>query len=675
MRIGKVFVCLFLLLSPCAYAFDNVLLISVDTLRADHLGCYGSTKTKTPAIDSMAKSGVLFKNTVSPAPFTLPSHVSMMTGMIPPAHGVQDNGGFYLDPKISTLAEVFQANGFSTGAFVGAFPLDSRFGMDQGFQVYDDSYPTVNNVNEMTMPERSAPEVTDSALRWLQGKKNTKWFAFVHFYDPHFPYKNSYEEEIQKVDQQIGRLQKFLRDSGLEKKTLIVLTADHGESLGEHQEKTHGIFAYESTLRIPLIFSPFQPKVVESRVRLVDVTPTILGLQKLTSQGRMQGISLVKWIEGSSQNIPDSYFESLSLSLNAGWAPLRGFYSGSMKYIELPVRELYDVGKDPQEAKNLCSEKQLCNLWQAKFQTHFRPFSAQQAKPAEMSRETIEQLKALGYVAGSSSQKKSYLEKDDPKNLIVYHNKVDNALTLFNKGYDLKALDVLEKIMEERPDYSVAYEHASFIRSSLGFPDQSVELLKRAINNGITNDVILSKLGLYLYESGKYEEALKQLKVAIQSDPKNLDSVNYLGMSYAALQNFPEAESTFRKALELDPTNAQTLNNLGTLYLTQRKYPEAQKQLEAAIQSNPHLGGAYNGLGVIHASKKNWTEAIKNWSLALNENKKNYDAMLNLAFAYLENKQTDRALELLKDFEKNAPRNRYASDLPKVRSLIQKLQM
>ncbi|MCI0604656.1 sulfatase-like hydrolase/transferase, partial [bacterium] len=536
MRIAPVLVCLLLFLSSTVLAFDNVLLISIDTLRADHLSCYGSTKVKTPAIDSLARSGVLFKNAVSPAPFTLPSHVSMMTGLIPPAHGVQDNGGFYLKESVPTLAEVFRANGMSTAAFIGAFPLDSRFGMDQGFETYDDSYPTVNNINEITMPERSAREITDASLKWLETKKAARWFAFLHYYDPHFPYKGSYVEEIQEVDRQIGRVLRFLGDNSLEKKTLVVVTADHGESLGEHQEKTHGIFAYESTLRIPLIFSPFQGKVLESRVRLIDISPTILALQKLSFPSRTQGISLVKWIEGSSQSLPDSYFESLSMSLNAGWAPLRGFYSGSMKYFELPVRELYDIRLDPGESKNLCSDKQLCNLWQAKFSTHFRPFSAQQAKPAEMDKETLEQLKALGYVAGGSTKSlKTYGEKDDPKNLITFHNRVDSALSYFNKGYDLKALEILDKIIEDRPDYSVAYEHAGFIRSSLGFPEQSVELLKKAISNGVTNEIILSKLGLYLYESRHYEEAIRQLNVAVKTDPKNLDNLNYLGMTYTAL--------------------------------------------------------------------------------------------------------------------------------------------
>ncbi len=675
MKIVPALVSLLLLYCSQSFAFENVLLISIDTLRADHLGCYGSKNTKTVNIDSLARNGVLFKNVVSPAPFTLPSHISMMTGLIPPAHGVQDNGGFYLNKNINTLAEVFHSTGSSTAAFVGAFPLDSRFGMDQGFDLYDDTYPTVNNVNEITMPERSAETVTDATLKWLHTKRSGKWFAFVHYFDPHFPYRESYKQEIERVDIQIGKLLGFLRDNKLQQKTLIVLTADHGESLGEHQEQTHGIFAYESTLRIPLIFSPFQPKTVEARVRLIDVAPTILDLQNLSFPSRTQGNSLAKWIRGGTQSEFDSYFESLSLYLNAGWAPLRGFYSGHMKYFELPVRELYDISKDPRELKNLCADKQLCNLWQAKFTTHFRPFASQEAKPASLDKETMEQLKALGYVSGGSvQQKKDFTEKDDPKNVISFHNRTDAALGFMNRGYDLKALEILEKVIEERPDYSVAYEHASFIRSSLGFPDISVELLKKAIQNGVTGPSILSKLGLYLYEAGKYEEAIRQLNVATKADPQNLENLNYLGITYTAMGKYGEAENMFRKALALDPSSAMTLNNLGTLFLTQKKFDLAEPQLLAAIAANPHLAGAYNALGVIHANRKNWSDAIRYWSLALKENSRNYDAMLNLAFAYLENQEREKGLELLRDFEKNAPRNRYSGDLAKVRALIRKLQ-
>lgn len=676
-----------LFLAATCFAFDNVLVFTIDTLRPDYLGCYGSTKVKTPNIDQLARNGVLFKDTVSPAPFTLPSHVSIFTGLIPPVHGVQDNGGFYLDKKIVTTAEIMKGQGKKTAAFVGAFPLDSRFGLDHGFDVYDDSYPTVNNISEVTMPERTAEEVAGAALKWLEGQSKNNWFAWIHLYDPHFPYrppekfrqmyqKDLYAGEVAYVDEQVGRILAFLKNKGLDKKTLVVFVADHGESLGEHQEQTHGIFAYESTLRVPFIISPFPARVIDARVRLIDVAPTILALQKLSFPGKIQGISLEKMIaSGAEKSLPSppSYFEALSMHLNAEWAPLRGFYSDNFQYISLPIPELYDLSNDPKEAQNLCGDKKICAEWNQKFVQFSKPF-VRNVKTGSIDAETAEQLRALGYTSGGSSKKTNYGPADDPKNLIGFHNRVDTALGLYNRGNDLKALEVLEKIIMERPDYSVAYFHASFIQSELGHPDKAAQLMRKALQNGITAPDAFGKLGFYLYESGQLEESIQQLKLALKEDPRDLDTMNYLGMSYTATGKFALAESTFHSALLLDPSDSMTLNNLGTLYLTQKKMQLAEQQFKAALARNPHIANAYNGLGVVYASRQDWSNAIKNWDLALQENNKNYDAMLNLAFAYLENKNQEKALLLLQNFEKNAPPSRYAQDLAKVRTLIRQLQ-
>ncbi|HSE41262.1 MAG TPA: sulfatase-like hydrolase/transferase, partial [Acidobacteriota bacterium] len=644
--------CLILAMSTLSFAdaTQNVLVVSIDTLRADHVGIYGYKQAKTPAIDSLAARGVVFKDTVSPAPFTLPSHISLLTGLIPPIHGVQDNGGFYLKSNVTTLAEIFKAQGYNTGAFVGAFPLDSRFGLNQGFDVYDDSYPTRNNVNEMTMPERKADSVADSALAWLEKQKNSTWFAWAHFYDPHFPYQspesfskmfpqNPYDAEVAFTDSQLARILDFLKKTGQFEKTLIIITADHGESLGEHKEETHGIFCYESTLRVPLIISPFKPATVDTRVRLIDVFPTILELKKIKSAGKTQGTSLVKYLEGQQGGSPqDSYFEALSMYFNAQWAPVRGFYSKNFKYIDLPIPELYDLNKDPTEQQNLCSDSALCKTWAGRFQVNYKDFLKPPSPPGEVDRETIEQLKALGYVSGSwtPAKDKQFTEKEDPKNLISFHNRVDSAIGFYKRGYDLKALEILERIMDEKPDYSVAYMHASFIRSAGGFPDKAIEILKNAIKNGIVNSEIQGKLGIYLYEADRFDEAIQQLNLAIKEDPENLDNLNYLGMSYTGAGIYAEAEKTFRKALQIDATDGMTLTNLGTLFLTQKKYDQAIMQLSAAIASNPSLANAHNGLGVAYASQKNWPKAIEAWRTALNENDQNYDAMLNLAYAYLE---------------------------------------
>lgn len=681
--------CTLFAFSTTLAAFDNVLVISIDTLRADYLSCYGSKKVKTPNIDALAATGVLFKNTVSSVPFTLPSHASLLTGMIPPVHGVEDNSGFYLDKRITTMTERFKVEGWNTAAFVGAFPLDSRFGLDQGFDVYNDRYPTVNDISEMAMPERQAEEVADDALKWLTGQTKNRWFTFVHFYDPHFPYQSPdrfkkmypddlYAAEIAYTDEQVGRILTFLRNNHLEKKTLVVLVGDHGESLGEHEEKTHGIFAYESTLRVPFIMAPFPSKVIETRIRLIDVAPTVLALQKVSSSGQVQGRSLTNFLETSKVAqlpVQDSYFEALSMHFNMQWAPLRGFYSENYKFISLPVPELYDLSKDPKETKNLCENKPLCDKWSARFSAFSKPFLKTPVSPAPVDPETAEQLRALGYISGpTATPKKSFGPEDDPKKLISLHNRIDLALAYFKKGYELKALEILEKVIEEKPDYTMAYMHSSFIQARGGFPDKAAETLKEALKKGVSGLNVYGKLGLYLYESGKYEEAIEHLKLALPQDSRDLDIINYLGMAYTASGKYPEAESTFLKALALDPSDGMTLNNLGTLYLTQKKHDQATKKFQEALAANPHVASAYNGLGVIYATQKNWDEAIKHWSLAVQEDPKNFDAMLNLAYAYLQRNDKEKALPLLEDFQKNAPIARYAQDLRKVRSIIRQLQ-
>lgn len=682
-------VLLLLLSSQNSSAFDNVLLISVDTLRADHLGCYGARQEATPNMDALARSGVVFNNTVSPAPFTLPSHASLLTGLIPPAHGLHDNAGFYLDAKIRTLAEVFKSQGANTSAFVGALPLDSRFGLDQGFDVYDDSYPTVNSVSGITVPERRAAEVIDAALKWLESMKTQKWFAFVHLYDPHAPYdppsqfRNRYPDdlytgEISYVDEQVGRLITFLQQNHLNQKTLIVLTSDHGESLGEHEEKTHGVFAYESTLRIPLIFSPFKTGSVKARVRLIDVAPTILDIQKLPALPNIQGRSLKKMLESPSNvtaSPVESYFESLSMHLNSGWAPLRGFYSGNYKFIDLPLSELYDLEKDAREARNLCADAKLCQTWEEKFLTYSRPFLKGTVKPAPVDPETREQMQALGYVSGgTAATKDKYTPEDDPKNLIGIHNRVGEAISDFNSGQTEKALGTLMEIIKEKPAFTEAYIHASYIWNAQGNPEKAVEILRQAKQKGVTSNDLTAKLGLYLYQSGQYEEAIRELNQATRAMPHDLDNLNDLGMAYGASGQYDLAEKTFQKALDEDPTDAMTLSNLGTLFFTQGKLTEAKKYFRQAVEKNSNLIAAWNGLGAISARENDWNTAIQNWKTVLQKNEQNYDVMLNLALAYLKTGRNDEALELLLQFEKNAPEGRYSKALMEVRKLIERLR-
>ena len=563
-----------LFLSAAAYsvsAYDDIILISIDTLRPDYLSCYGSKKVKTPNIDSLAQKGILFKNTVSSAPITLPSHISIFTGLFPPSHGVHDNSGFVLDPKVTTITEVLHENGFKAAAFLGGFPLDSRFGLNQGFDYYDDSYPPmISKTTGLRMPERKAEEVVDSALNWLQKQTSNHWFIFVHLYDPHFPYRpperfqklysqDLYAGEVAYADEQVGRILDFLKSKKLDQKTLVILTSDHGESLGEHAEDTHTIFTYESTLRVPLIFSPGgrasvpAGKILEQRVRSIDIAPTILASVNLKFPTKTDGVSLMPLIEGKEIPSSQSYFEALAMNLSMSWAPLRGFYSENFKYIKLPVPELYDLQKDPAEANNLCSNADLCKKWNDKFMSYFSGFEKKSAEVKPVDSETEEKLRALGYVAASPQKgEQSYGIESDPKNLIGLQKKVEDAIGYYSEGYELKALEILEGILKENPKFATAYQYSSFIWNRLGQPDKAVDVLQEAIHNGIDSAETHAELGSSLIDSGKYDEGIAELKIALDKDPGDLDRWVELGRAYKKNENFSEAEATFRQVLNKD---------------------------------------------------------------------------------------------------------------------------
>ena len=528
--------------SCAASAYDDVVLISIDTLRPDYLSCYGSKKVKTPNIDSLAQRGILFRNTVSAAPVTLPSHTSIFTGMIPPSHGVHDNSGFVLDPKIITMTEVLHEKGFKSAAFLGGFPLDSRFGLNQGFDFYDDSYPPmISKATGLRMPERKAEDVVDSALKWLQKETNNHWFVFVHLYDPHFPYNppEPFQKLYSKIfmpvkllmpDEQVGRILSFLKKNGIDKKTLVILTSDHGESLGEHSEETHTIFAYESTLRVPLILAPLTSNTLEQRVRLVDVAPTVLALVNFQFPQKVDGVSLLPLNEGKKVANSESYFESLSMNLSQNWAPLRGFYSDNFKFIKLPIPELYDLQKDSAETNNLCVNTDLCKKWDEKFTSYFAGFENKMADAKPVDSETEEKLRALGYVAGSSQHHdQKYGIDDDPKNLIDLQKRIEDAIGYYTEGYELKAIEVLEGVMEEKPKFASAYQHASFIWNHLNQPDKAVAVLQQAVHNGIDTAETHGELGSSLIDTGKYEEGIAELKIALDKDPGNLDRWVELG--------------------------------------------------------------------------------------------------------------------------------------------------
>src|SRR5437867_2933078 len=348
----------------------NVLLVTIDTLRADHVGCYGYKFASTPTIDGLASRGIRFETALAHAPLTGPSHASILTGRIPPGHGFRNNSGFTLSPRVKTAAEDFRQTGYRTAAFVSGFPLDRRFGFDRGFETYDDHLPKGNDRRRTPYVERFADATTDAALRWLatsiSAGPGSRWFLWVHYYDPHAPYEPPadlaeryslapYDGEIAFVDRQLARLLHALDAANETARTVVLVTADHGESLGEHGEGTHGVFVYDATLRVPWVMAG--PQIPAGRVsptvaRSIDVLPTLADYAGLDRRTDVDGRSLRPAADGHEMSDAPSYAESLYPEMELGWAPLYAWRTSGFKFIKAPESELYDLGSDASETKN-----------------------------------------------------------------------------------------------------------------------------------------------------------------------------------------------------------------------------------------------------------------------------------------------------------------------------------
>ncbi len=474
-------------------AGPNVLLLTVDTLRADALGSYGGWRGATPLIDRLASSGVRFADARAHNVVTLPSFANILSGRYPYDHGVRDNAGFRFPQGMDTLATLLKARGYRTAAFVSAFPLASRFGLDRGFDVYEDSFADRRAGPTLLLQERRGSETVTLARRWIDASGNASFFCWVHLYEPHFPYEppepfatrfgdSPYQGEVATADAALGPLVEPLLAAGAAGGTLVVFTADHGESLGEHGEATHGILAYEATLRVPLILyqpSRFEPRVVGDAVRHVDILPTILDALALPALEGLPGRSLALLAEGTAAEPTASYFEALSGRLNRGWAPLYGVMRGGMKYIELPIPELYDLTNDPREERNLAHSPRS-----GEMRSLLEPFrSADRGiERGRESAETRERLRSLGYVSSvGTGVAKGFDEEDDPKRLIALDALLQEVESFYLAGDLRTALDRCRELVRRRPHMLLSLLHLAHLERETGNLEAGIEALRQAV--------------------------------------------------------------------------------------------------------------------------------------------------------------------------------------------------
>ncbi|MBN2207356.1 MAG: sulfatase-like hydrolase/transferase [Candidatus Aminicenantes bacterium] len=661
-------------------ARPNVLLVTVDTLRADRLGCYGATAVRTPVVDALARRGVLFEQAFAQTPTTLPSHATILLGVGPLVHGVHDNANFVVSPECPTLAGHLKSAGYATAAVVGAYPLDSRFGLTSGFDLYDDDYGR-QKFEQATYVERPAGDVVAVALDWLWGRA-APWFLWVHLFDPHAPYAppepfrseygdDPYGGEVAFADQALGTLFEALERSGQADRTLIVLTADHGESLGEHGEETHGFFAYNATLRVPLIVAaPGGPRGRRAGlVSHVDIFPTVCDLVGLKKPGFLQGASLVPLMKGKSPAARTLYFESLYPYYSRGWAPLTGTIQGREKFIASPIPELYDIVRDPGETENLAGATALA-AYQRRLDEIVRLESrASAARAADAAdRATREKLRSLGYISsGSAPRKTAFGPADDVKTLLPFHNRAVAAQTLLKNGDAAGAEKLLRDILAERDDIDIAYTSLAAVHKAGNRIEDALEVLRLGTEKLPDNyEIFLTRISA-LTAAGRYADVIGAFEsAALPRQDLDPEIWNQLGIAYVRTGNAAQAEAAFEKALALDPDHPAALSNKGTLFLSRALATGESELLEKAAACfaqaaavDPSYAPAYNGMGAALRRKGDISGAVAAWEKALALDPASGNALYNLGVAYLEQGRNAEARELLLRYQ-----SRFASSLP-----------
>ncbi|HLQ23289.1 MAG TPA: tetratricopeptide repeat protein [Gemmatimonadales bacterium] len=646
-------------------AIRNVLLISIDTLRADHVSAYGFPRPTTPNIDAVAREGVLFKNVHTLVPMTLPAHVSMLTGTLPPTHGLRDNLLNRLPEGSLTLAEMLKPRGFTTGAIVSTFVLDRRFGMSQGFDTYDDRFQAVHKIGDLS--ERKGDETTRLARDWLDEHKQQPFFLFVHFYDPHEPYEppepfaskwsaHPYEGEVAFADYCVGQVLEKLRQLGLYDDTLIVITGDHGEMLGEHGELNHGFFIYEGALRVPLVMrvprAPAVSRQLDVPVSLIDIAPTIVSLVGAPVPKEVQGVDLSPWLagRGAGGGARALYAETVTPTRYYGASSLLGVIVDGWKYIETTRPELYDLRSDPAEAVNLLAREP------ARADALGRTLVAILAaagrapgpapEPAALDEASRQRLAALGYLgrSGDSSSHGFDRSKEDAKDLIAFFRKDQRLNKLVEDKNYPEARALCEEMLRQRPGFADCHLQMSKIAAAEGNLDAALTAARKAVAVGPKNERAHVQLAALLKERGDVDGAIAQLRQALALEPNAPDTRMLLGRALAEKGWLDEAAGLLGTAATVQPESAAAATQLGFVLAKQGKLQEAVLSYRRALALDPGSAEAHAYLGSALASQGHWDEAIEHFQAALKAKPENAELHDWMGVALRERGRTEEAL-------------------------------
>ncbi len=627
----------------------NVVVVTLDTLSGRHLSQYGNQRIATPAFGRVAAEGVLFEQATATVPLTLPSHTSMFTGTYPMFHGVRDNGGYYVREESETLAEVLGGAGYRTGAFVAAFVVDSRWGLDQGFDRYFDDF----NFREferisLDSVQRPGDEVLDAALAWMADVKDERFFSWIHLYDPHWPYEApepwasrvsgypdaAYDAEVLFTDSLVGRLLDWLDANALAEDTLLVLIGDHGESLGRHREGAHGFFIYDAAMQVPfLLRAPYRQigrgLRVPAQVRGIDLMPTVLDLVGVPIPGVVQGASLTPLADGSQADLGLwAYSESLYPRNHYGWSPLHSLRNGLLHFISAPRPELFEVLDDPGETTNLAPDRpgQVRQL-QARLDrmvVELGREGADEQAPEELDEETRAQLAALGYLGGSSRVRVDEgAPLADPKDKIVLYNLLKAAGTDSTEDRIEDAMAKVRRVLDEDPWILEAH-------------------------------LILGNL---FVKREDWDGAIGSYREALALDPEYKSAILGLADAYRLAARYDEAAAGYRRLLELDPNDNKAFYHLAEIHAAKEEYGEALEVLAGLEATGEERAPARNLKGQCLLSLGRLDEAEAELRLALEMDDQLSDAWYNLALLFEERGDGSRAIEAYETRLEMAPRD------------------
>lgn len=610
------------LLSGCGRQRPDLLLISIDTTRADRLGAYGYAHGHTPNIDALAKRGFVFARHLTPAPVTLPAHSSILTGLFPPSHGARDNGLFRLDERNLTLAEVLAAEGYATAAFVGAYPLAARFGTNQGFEIYDDRFRERSwRERGIYFSERSAAEVVDAALAHLDQAENRPRFTFLHFFDPHQPQippqpwdrrfaDRPYDGELAAVDEQIGRLFGELEKSGRKAKTVVALTADHGEGLGEHGELTHAILLHQATLHVPLILAGPQVPIgrTEEWTVATEVFATLLELLGVARPQTEQpvGRSLVPLIRNDGRPPAGwarfgAYFETLAPRTSQGWAQLAAVMKEDWRFVNAPRPELYDLDLDRHERFNRAAEKpEIVRSLAAELRQKLGELEVEKvgATVQEVDSETVERLAALGYLQVAPESLKAVDDLlaveglIDPKDRVADISLYSEAKSASVAGRWALAETLWSELLARTPENEGAYVSLAMIYGQAGDLGRAFATLDAGLAVRTDSVEIRRFKGELLIESNETQAGL-DLLLALPAD--NVRATTWIGQALGRLGKKTDAEAWYQRGLALESKNSYLRLYLANSQAERGASTEAEQNFRRLIADSPYFGlGFYN---------------------------------------------------------------------------------